>query len=231
VSCPSRLGRPGQSDRTRRCPWEGVTGTGPRWLELGSYAARWRKMVQAMAAAKPAGAFRIFRRHPGMMRREIQLTSVRIPAQCRSLQAAELLPGNETAHPIRVTRDYPPASLTYAMASHRTTARAHSAIAGTHTGRRGAHDKGTRRRCRGRRAVVPRSGRIRQDVAACGGTPPLRPDDVIVAGFLRHADHLAGRLIAFPWRLGELDNTLITVMSGTGAEGHVSDETKTEEWS
>jgi arylsulfatase A-like enzyme len=54
---------------------------------------------------------------------------------------------------------------------------------------------------------------------------------VIVAGFLRHADHLAGRLIAFPWRLGELDNTLITVMSGTGAEGHVSDETKTEEWS
>jgi arylsulfatase A-like enzyme len=68
-------------------------------------------------------------------------------------------------------------------------------------------------------------------VAACGGTPPLRPDDGVFAGFLRHPDHQAGRLIAFPWRLGELDNTLITVMSGNGAEGRVSDETETEEWS
>ena len=38
----------------------------------------------------------------------------------------------------------------------------------------------------------------------------------------------AGRLIAFPWRLGELDNTLVSVMSGDGAEGRVSDETETE---
>jgi arylsulfatase A-like enzyme len=75
---------------------------------------------------------------------------------------------------------------------------------------------------------VPRSGRTRPGVAACGGTPPLRPDGGVFAGFLRHADHLAGRLIAFPWRLGELDNTLISAMSGNGAEGSVSEETETE---
>jgi hypothetical protein len=38
-----------------------------------------------------------------------------------------------TAHPIWVRRNYPPASLTYAMASPRTTTRAHSAITGTPT--------------------------------------------------------------------------------------------------
>lgn len=99
---------------------------------------------------------------------------------CRSLRAAELLPGNEMAHPIWVTRDYPPASLTYAMASYRTTARALSATAGTH----------------------------------------------IFAGLLRHADHLVRRLIAFPWRLGELDSTLITVMLGNGAAGRVATKRK-----
>jgi hypothetical protein len=39
-----------------------------------------------------------------------------------------------TAHPIWVRRSYPPASLTYAMASPRTTTRAHSAITGTRRG-------------------------------------------------------------------------------------------------
>jgi hypothetical protein len=39
-----------------------------------------------------------------------------------------------TAHPIWVRRSYPPASLTYAMASPRTTTRAHSAVTRTRRG-------------------------------------------------------------------------------------------------
>jgi len=48
----------------------------------------------------------------------------------------------------------------------------------------------------------------------------------VSAGFLTHADHQAGRLIALSWPRGELDSTLITVVSGDGAEGRVSGETE-----
>jgi arylsulfatase A-like enzyme len=39
----------------------------------------------------------------------------------------------------------------------------------------------------------------------------------IFADFLSHADHQAGRLIEFLRQLGELDNTLIMVISDNGA--------------
>jgi arylsulfatase A-like enzyme len=47
----------------------------------------------------------------------------------------------------------------------------------------------------------------------------------VFAGFLTHAHHQVERLIAFPWRLGELDNTLITVISGNGVKDAPSDQT------
>ena len=48
-------------------------------------------------------------------------------------------------------------------------------------------------------------------------------------GFLVHADHQVGWLIALPWPPGELDSTLITVISGNGAEGRVSGDPEADE--
>ena len=39
----------------------------------------------------------------------------------------------------------------------------------------------------------------------------------VFAGFLSHTDHQVGRLIEFLRQLGELDNTLVMVISDNGA--------------
>ena len=69
-----------------------------------------------------------------------------------------------------------------------------------------------------RRAVPARPGRARVGVAARptrAGSPARMME--VYAGFLSHTDHQIGRLLDFLRETGELDNTLIMVISDNGA--------------
>jgi arylsulfatase A-like enzyme len=93
------------------------------------------------------------------------------------------------------------------MASHRTTARAHSAIAGTHTGRKESarqNEPGT--------APADAELPLTHDPDVPGrASLPLAARRLfgrmmeVFAGFLTQADHQAGRLIEFLPQPGELD--------------------------
>jgi len=115
-------------------------------------------------------------------------------------------PPSEAAHPIWVRRGYPPASLTDLMASQRTTARARSAIAPTHIGRKESgrqNEPGT----------APADAELSchdPDVPGRASLPLAARRLVgrmmeVFAGFLTQADHQAGRPIEFLPQLGELD--------------------------
>ena len=99
-----------------------------------------------------------------------------------------------------------------------TSTRARSMTAGTRIARRSS-------RARRSSASSPRT-------PSCHGTTPTSPIGTrcprtpdgctagimeVFAGFLSHTDHQIGRLLEFLTKLGELDNTLIMVISDNGA--------------
>ena len=78
--------------------------------------------------------------------------------------------------------------------------------------------EGARDRPRRRRALTPRPRRARVGIAArrrSGGCTAAYME--VFAGFLSHTDHQIGRLLEFLQRQGELENTLIMVISDNGA--------------
>src|SRR4029077_9718422 len=102
--------------------------------------------------------------------------------------------------------------------------------AGTRTGRRcspGRRNSASLPRtpsCRGTTRRGPTGGRRRRKPRAHDRAPlPPQPHRLYIrmmevfAGFLSHADHQVGRLVEFLRMLGDLDNTLVMVISDNGA--------------
>ena len=77
---------------------------------------------------------------------------------------------------------------------------------------------------RGRRALAARPRRAGVGLAVRRRAAPVRRMMEVFAGFVSHADHHFGRILDTLERIGELDNTLIMVISdnGASAEGGVS---------
>jgi len=120
--------------------WAGLDESGNRPGAFWPYvAAALRRSGVAVPAPPPAGRGGTLGACScgGWRRSRLPITASPADA-CR--RHTKTKPPSETEHPIWVWPGHPPASLTDAMTSHRTTARAHPAIAGTHTGRRAAHD-------------------------------------------------------------------------------------------